>query len=590
MGGNTMKYFVTFLFFIAIISYFSVNGIAQDPGDNQFHFVGAYKEFPEGDGNGDMTNVKFVGDTDQDGKGEFVFLTTNSDSCHFVMYEATGDDTYEEVFVFPFIPVWNGAFRDWTAITVCDLNGNGVVEIIVGLPVEMRSAIVDHNPPRLVVFEWAGTVGENLYGYDNGTTPNAYWNFDVPDDFSIVPFQFTIDDIDNDGTLELIADFREPKAVYVISQTESWDFPLWIIEWYITDSSGDPNYVDHFDGGGFYGSGMGDLDSDGKKEIYVPVWDRLTLNIYECQEPGNFTREAYIRHVRPETDFGAVKGIRVGDVNNDGVKELYYVGTDKDDNDMGHIFAISNITDVSEVDSASFVDIVAYQTHPLNTTGRAARTGHLTDIDNDGNADLMVCGSGNGQIYDIEYKGSGDPLDPDSWTFTIAFDLWEYWATYLPDSIIQGMSPRFWDGDVCDDMDDDGHKEYVVINYGTDHNIVPDDPWFYIFEEGPATRVNYSNNIMLPETFKLFQNFPNPFNPTTTIKYTVPKESFISLRVYNMLGKEVKTLREGIVTAGEYYVVWDGKDNLGREVSSGTYLYRLKTGNHIYTRSMSLVK
>lgn len=585
-----MRRLVTTILFVTIIACLPMTGFSQDPGDNQFHFVASFDTFPNGYTGGDMTNIKYVGDTDQDGKGEFVFLTTNSDSCYFVMYEATGDDSYEQVFVFPFLPVWNGLFRDWTAITVGDLNGNGVVEIIVGLPVDMTSTVIDHNPPRLVVFEWAGTVGENMYGYDNGTTPNTYWNFDVPDDYSIVPFQFTIDDIDQDGTLELIADFREPKAVYVISQTESWDFPLWNIEWHITNDSGDPNYVDHFDGGGYYGSCIGDLDSDGKKEIFVPVWDLLTLNIYECQEPGNFTREAYIRHVRPDTDFGAVRGVQVGDVNNDGVKEFYYAGSDKDANDMGHIFAISNVTDVSLVDSASFVDIMAYPTHPNNNTGRAARTGILTDIDNDGNADLMVCGSGNGQIYDIEYKGSGDPLDPNSWTFTIAFDLWEHWATYLPDTTIAAMSPRFWDGDVCDDMDDDGHKEFVAINYGTDRNIVPDDPWFYIFEEGPVTKVARSLNNNVPETFKLYQCHPNPFNPTTTIKYSVPKESFISLKIYNTLGIEVRSLVEGMATPGEHNIPWDGKDNLGNVVSSGTYFYRLKAGSHIYTRSMSLVK
>jgi len=314
------------------------------------------------------------------------------------------------------------------------------------------------------------------------------------------------------------------------------------------------------------------------------------LNIYECQGEGNFTREAYIRHVRPDTDFGAVRGVRVGDVNNDGIKELYYIGTDKDGSGMGHVFGISNITDVSKVDSASFVDLIVYNTHPNNTTGRAARAGFLTDIDKDGNADLMVCGSGNGQIYNFEYNGSGDPMDSNSWTHTIAFDLWEHWKTYLPDSIVNLMSPRFWDGDVCDDMDGDGHNEFVVINYGTDRTIVPDDPWFYIFEEGPATRIAFSKNAILPATFKIYQNYPNPFNQSTTIRYSVPKNTFISIKIFDILGKEVKTLIEGAVPAGLYSISWDGTDNNGRVVGSGSYFYQLKTNDHTYTRPMSLVK
>lgn len=578
-----------FLAVVFVISLSQLLFAQPDPGNNKFHFVMDVREFPEGDAQGDMTNIKFVGDTDQDGKGEFVFLTTNSDSCTFVMYEATGDDKYEVVFTFPFRPTSNGALRDWTAITSGDLNGNGVVEIIVGLPVDMRSTIVDPNPPRLVVFEWAGEVGVNMYGYDNGTSPNAYWNFDLPDNYSLVPFNFEIDDIDGDGTMELIADFREPKAVFVISQTESWDWPLWVYEWRITNDSADPDYVDHFDGGGFYGSSIGDLDSDGKKEIYVPIWDRWTLNIYECQAPGNFTREVYLKNLAA-VDYGAVRGVRCGDVNNDGVKELYYVGSDKDNDGNGHVFAISSVTDVSQITAESVVDLLIYPTHPNNTTGRAARTGLLDDIDSDGSMDLMICGSGNGQIYDWEYKGTGDPMSSDSWTFTVAFDLWQHWATYLPDTTIVKMSPRFWDGDVCQDMDGDGHKEFVTINYGTDRNIVPDDPWLYVFEEGEATAVREDRTPKMVESFILYNNYPNPFNPTTTIKYAVPRDAYITLKIYDMLGREVKSLVSGAVAQGEHIVNWDGRNNFGGKVSSGTYIYQMKTNNHTYSRRMMLLK
>jgi len=583
-----MKRFATVLSACAMVLLLFVMANAQDTGDNQFHFVASFPDMPEG-GNGQMTNVRYVGDTDQDGMGEFAFITTNGDSCHFVVYEATGDNTYEIVYLYPIIPVPNGLFRDWSAVTVGDLNGNGLVEIIVGFPVDMTGNVVDHNPPRMAVFEWNGVNGQNVYGYDNGVNPSAVWNFNVADDYSIVPFAFEVTDIDKDGTMELIAQMREPKAVYVISQTDSWDFPNWNIEWYITNDTNDPNYVNHFDGGGLYCVASGDLDSDGKMELFVPPWDRLTLNIYECQAPGTFTREAYIRHVSADTDYGTVRGIQIGDVNNDGVKEMYFVATDKDENAMGHVFAVSNITDVSQVDSASFVDLIVYPTHPLNTTSRAARTGLLTDMDQDGKMDIMICGSGNGQVYDVEYKGSGDPLDSNSWTFTVAFDVWNLWATYLPADTINLMSPRFWDGDLGE-LDGDGHKEMVVLNYGVDRSIVPDDPWFYIFEEGEGTGVENEITESTVQTYRLYNNYPNPFNPTTIIKYAVPKESFITINVYNMLGEEVKSLVSRSVTAGEYQVEWDGTDNSGRRVSSGLYLYRMDSGEHIYTRTMSLVK
>ncbi len=583
--GNFRQISHLFLFLLFI----AIPVMAQDPGDNVFHLAKAVTELAPND-NGDMTNIKYIGDTDQDGKGEFAYLTTNGDSCHFVLWEATGDDEYAIVYTYPIIPVWNGLFRDWTAITVGDLNGNGKVEILVGLPVDMTGTITTPNPPRLLVFEWNGIVGENIYGFDNGANPSCVWNFEVPDNYSLVPFHFNLDDIDKDGTVELIADFREPKAIYVVSQKEAWDFPDWQIEWYITNKLGDPKYVTDFDGGGYYGSGFGDLDGDGKKEIHAPVWDMWTLNIYECQEPGNFTREAYIQHARSDADYGAIRGIFTGDVNKDGVDELYYVGSDKDGEGKGHVFAISNITDVSQVTAASIVDIMIYPTHPNNTTGRAARTGKLADADKDGKPDIMVWGSSNAQLYDIEYKGSGDPLDPASWTFTVAFDFWNYWATLLPDSVVNALSPRFWDGDVADDMDGDGRREFLICNYSTDKNINPDDPFFYIVEEGEKTGIASQNQTDIVASYKLLNNYPNPFNPATTIRYDVLKTGFVTIKIFNAAGKEIKSLFEGTATPGEYNLIWNGTDNSGKLVGSGTYFCHLRTDNHLFTQKMTLIK
>lgn len=102
----------------------------------------------------------------------------------------------------------------------------------------------------------------------------------------------------------------------------------------------------------------------------------------------------------------------------------------------------------------------------------------------------------------------------------------------------------------------------------------------------------------LPETFQLLQNCPNPFNPTTTISYTVPTGSapntdrspFISLRIYNLLGQEVRTLVDGEMKPGRYTVTWDGRDDFGREVSGGVYFYRLHTSRFSQTRRMVLLK
>jgi len=80
----------------------------------------------------------------------------------------------------------------------------------------------------------------------------------------------------------------------------------------------------------------------------------------------------------------------------------------------------------------------------------------------------------------------------------------------------------------------------------------------------------------VPEEFALAQNFPNPFNPSTTIRYNVPKNAFVTLRVYDLLGQEVVTLRDEMQNVGSYEVVWNGHNAVGQTVASGVYFYRLE--------------
>jgi TolA-binding protein len=79
----------------------------------------------------------------------------------------------------------------------------------------------------------------------------------------------------------------------------------------------------------------------------------------------------------------------------------------------------------------------------------------------------------------------------------------------------------------------------------------------------------------VPTEYGLSQNFPNPFNPQTEIRYQLPEASRITVKIYNFLGQEVRTLVDGQIAAGYHAVVWDGQDDFGRKVTSGVYFYRL---------------
>jgi hypothetical protein len=110
-------------------------------------------------------------------------------------------------------------------------------------------------------------------------------------------------------------------------------------------------------------------------------------------------------------------------------------------------------------------------------------------------------------------------------------------------------------------------------------------------------RVNESSDVETgldnpnaPKTFSLFQNQPNPFNPTTQISYYMPKASHAKLTVYNVLGQSVRVLYDGYQEAGMQTVTWDGRNSEGIELSSGIYFYRLQAGDFNQTKKMSLMK
>ena len=95
---------------------------------------------------------------------------------------------------------------------------------------------------------------------------------------------------------------------------------------------------------------------------------------------------------------------------------------------------------------------------------------------------------------------------------------------------------------------------------------------------------------VIPETFTLHQNFPNPFNPITTLSYDLPKDSDVRLAIFDMLGNELATLVSTNQQAGFKSVQWDATDSMGRAVSAGVYLYQIEAGEFIQTKKMVLLK
>jgi hypothetical protein len=100
-----------------------------------------------------------------------------------------------------------------------------------------------------------------------------------------------------------------------------------------------------------------------------------------------------------------------------------------------------------------------------------------------------------------------------------------------------------------------------------------------------TTIVTEAEDFYQPLTFSLEQNYPNPFNPSTTIEYTIPESGVVTLKVYNVLGKEVAALVNGRNDAGKHKIEFDAS-----LLNSGVYFYKIESGSFVETKKMVLIK
>ena len=204
--------------------------------------------------------------------------------------------------------------------------------------------------------------------------------------------------------------------------------------------------------------------------------------------------------------------------------------------------------------------------------------------------------------------------EPDCPTSRIWIDLYAG-KLVLDDQIVPAGTPvRAVDVDgktVGAGTVDEGGKFGFMPVYGDDPTTDDDEglkagETFYLEIDGTPTTETWSWNpnnnrielgelrssdeISVPNEFRLYDNYPNPFNPTTTIKLALPEDDRVTLSVFNILGRKIAELFDGPLPAGIHTFVWDGNDQNGREMSSGIYFYRVITTKHNESRKMLLLK
>ena len=125
------------------------------------------------------------------------------------------------------------------------------------------------------------------------------------------------------------------------------------------------------------------------------------------------------------------------------------------------------------------------------------------------------------------------------------------------------------------DIEDNFNAVYSITSKFSDAEILP---------KAIRKEVGLGENFNVTE-YDLFQNYPNPFNPSTTIRYQIPEDGMVRLKVYDILGREVKTLVNNFKTKGRYEVTFDASS-----LASGLYIYEINSGSYKASKKMTLIK
>ncbi len=509
-------------------------------------------------------------DLDQDGNLEFIVVADNSDpngpsgagwgdghSIFVYEWNPTAGD-FEQMWFWADTSLKTGG-ASFPTMAVADMDGDGNQEIVLGMPSGSGWPSAEESPKVIYVFEFTSDGGPDA--------PTATWTAETGPGANARPAAMAAGDIDGDGVEEIAVAFRkfsdaktnDALMIFSLDGEFAGEFTQFKIE--MIDTTGD--------WGSVYAADITDLDNDGNLEAYFSTDNHTT---YEATGTDSY-QLYYVES--PTVGPWTIQASSQADVDGDGKNELVFGKTN------GTLGLWYGITDLASTDSTNEAAVTVVEPGGC----RGLTTG---DYDGDGKTDIFMGGNYAGSVWRIEYKGEGDITDSASYNYELVYQ------DTVPNGGTRVYSVSFPGDNFClkqggsssHDMNGNGEPELVIAYEDGDST----QSWVVLVEGNGVTGIEMEPGRQVLKTYYLKQNYPNPFNPSTSISFRLPVTEKISLKVYDMMGREVKTLVNGVMTAGNHSVTWNGTDNNGNHVASGTYIYTLKAGKHTLHKRMTLVK
>jgi hypothetical protein len=312
----------------------------------------------------------------------------------------------------------------------------------------------------------------------------------------------------------------------------------------------------------FYGGfTVGDFDQDGKTEFFAGSVHGKVL----CIENNGNNSYAPTWQGMVET-YNAYQLAQTNDVDRNGKKEIWIGG----DAFYPGIGPMTRITIFEAIGNDNYQ--VVGRIDLIGIFSLYAQNYQEVDVDKDGIEEMMVCieetvlilkfnGRPNHQTYDLFYFKQNDLA-------------------------LAGRNSIYYGATMYDATNDD--KEDIIIHLDDIIEGVGMRLFTFIYKADFTLEVN--NPDHLPEKFHLYPNYPNPFNPSTKIKFDIPEHSAVAVKVYNILGKEITTLLEETISPCSYTIDWEAKDSNGKLLPSGVYLIQLNAGNYTKTIKALLLR